>query len=82
VRSGPVLSHRRWEVEEVALVLDPAIHPLAAPETATSSKAPVTRDDALRLALKLAVDAGEHERASVVPDELRRTSAGGIAAEN
>jgi hypothetical protein len=35
---------------------------------------PATSDDALRLAIKLAVDAGEYERAGVVLDELRRTA--------
>jgi hypothetical protein len=34
---------------------------------------PATSDDALRPAIKLAVDAGEYERAAVVLDVLRRT---------
>jgi hypothetical protein len=35
---------------------------------------PTTSDGALRLALKLAVDAGDYERAAVVLEELRRTN--------
>jgi hypothetical protein len=43
-------------------------------QAAAGREVPATSDDALRLALKLAVDAGEYERAAVVLDELRRTT--------
>jgi hypothetical protein len=36
------------------------------------SQVPTTSDDALRLAVKLAVDAGEFDRAAAVLDVLRR----------
>ena len=42
--------------------------------TAASPEVPATSDGAQRLAVKLAVDAGEYERAAVVLDELRRTT--------
>jgi hypothetical protein len=38
---------------------------------AASSEVPATSEDALRLAIKLAVDAGEYERAAAVLDVLR-----------
>ena len=41
----------------------------------TSPQAPLTSDDALRLAIKLAIDAGEYERAGTVLDILRRATA-------
>jgi hypothetical protein len=52
------------------------------PETAASPRVPVTSDDALRLAVKLAVDAGEYERAAGVLDELRRTSTGRLSVQS
>ena len=38
------------------------------------TEVPLTSGDALRLAIKLAVDAGEYERAAAVLDVLRRTT--------
>jgi hypothetical protein len=45
--------------------------PLPSPRTAASPEVPATSEDALRLAIKLAVDAGEYERAAGVLDVLR-----------
>ena len=42
--------------------------------SAASPEVPATSEEALRLAVKLAVHAGEYERAAVVLDELRRTT--------
>jgi hypothetical protein len=39
------------------------------------ARAPTTSDQALRLAIKLAVDAGEYERAATLIDAARRTTA-------
>ena len=44
-------------------------------ETAASLQVPATSAAALRLAIKLAVDAGEYERAAVVLDVLRTSDA-------
>jgi hypothetical protein len=41
--------------------------------TATWQQVPATCDDALRLALRLAVDVGEYDRAAAILDVLRRT---------
>ena len=43
-------------------------------QAAAEREVPRTSDDALRLAIKLAIDAGEYERAAVVLGELRRTT--------
>jgi hypothetical protein len=48
--------------------------PLPASRTVASPEVPATSEEALRLAIKLAVDAGEYERAAAVLDELRRTT--------
>jgi hypothetical protein len=42
----------------------------------TGPQVPTTSDDALRLAVKLAVDAGEFDRAAAVLDVLRHTAVG------
>ncbi len=41
---------------------------------AVTGPASMTADEALRLAIKLAVDAGDHERAGALPDVAKRTT--------
>jgi hypothetical protein len=50
---------------------------LGARGDAAGPEVPTTSDEALRLAVKLAIDAGEYDRAAAVVDLLRRTSARG-----
>jgi hypothetical protein len=45
--------------------------PLPSSRSAASPEVPATSEEALRLAVKLAVDAGEYERAAAVLDVLR-----------
>jgi hypothetical protein len=47
--------------------------------SAASPEVPVTSEVALRLAIKLAVDAGEYERAALILDVLRPPSSRGEA---
>jgi hypothetical protein len=47
---------------------------LPSSRNAASPEVPATSEEALRLAIKLAVDAGEYERAAGVLDLLRRTA--------
>jgi hypothetical protein len=53
------------------------VEPAAASDVVT--QVPRTSTDALRLAIKLAVDAEEYERAAVVLDVLMRTTPAGKA---
>ena len=47
---------------------------LPSSRSAASLEVPATSEEALRLAIKLAVDAGEYERAAGVLDVLRRAA--------
>jgi hypothetical protein len=59
---------------------DPAACSKVAPEvrplTERSEPPPRTSDDAIKLAIKLAVDAGEYERATALLDVAKRTTKG------
>jgi hypothetical protein len=54
----------------------PEVDPLRRAATGAETR-PTTSADALRLAIKLAVDVGEYERAAAILDVLRRTTPGG-----
>jgi hypothetical protein len=47
--------------------------PASSARTAASPAAPATSEEALRLALELAVDAGEYDHAAAILGVLRRT---------
>jgi hypothetical protein len=50
------------------------VRPEVAPPTVERESSPSTSDDAIKLAIKLAVDAGEYERAAALLDVAKRTT--------
>jgi hypothetical protein len=74
LRCATVIRHEKaWESVQTA----PSEAPVpAGPQLAVErrSEMPGTSDEALRLAIKLAVDAGEYDRAAALLDVARRTA--------
>jgi hypothetical protein len=56
------------------------VRPEVEPPTAEREPSPTTSDDAIKVAIKLAIDAGEYDRAAALLDVVKRTSppAGGL----
>lgn len=72
--SSRSVTEKRAERTDLGDSAEPAACSQVAPGVGARDVAPATSDDALRLAIKLAVDAGEYERASALIDVAKRTT--------
>jgi hypothetical protein len=71
-RCAEMIRHETSRSEQAGRTEPP--EPARGPPTAGHEPSPETSDDAIKLAIKLAVDAGEYERASALLEVAKRTA--------